>query len=465
MLGIAHHDPAIGRRRFLTIGALGLGGLSLPSVSALRAASGGRSALTGRSVVFLFLQGGPSQHETFDPKLDAPAGTRTVGGVVPTSVSGVSFGATLERLAGLAHRLTVVRSFHTGNGGHNIQPIVGPDSLDANIGVHYSRVAGATRPATGVPTNAVIFPRAVRADVPKPEARGDISATGPYGSGYAPFIPGADGELQQDMELSVPPERFGDRRHLLAELDRLERRIDASGRLEGFDDVRRQAYEILLGGGVARALDLSREDPATVARYDTSRFAQEGRWDEVSRGRKGYYTAQARTIGHLLLLARRLCEAGCGYVTIHAGYAGVWDMHADGNNLNMADGMEAVGRSFDHAVAAFVEDVTARGLEKDILLVITGEMGRTPRINKRGGRDHWARLAPLVLFGGGAEPGRVVGRSDRAGGEPTTDAYGPKRLISTILHTVLDASELRLEPSVPSEVLRLMQPEPIPGTV
>ena len=236
-----------------------------------------------------------------------------------------------------------------------------------------------------------------------------------------------------------------------------------AGQLEGMDDLQRRAYELLLGGGVSKALDLSLEDPATVARYDTGRFARKGRWDKVQRGRKGYYHAQAKTIGHLLLMARRLCEAGCGFVTIHAGYAGVWDMHADGNNLNMLDGMEAVGRSYDHAVAAFIEDLEARGLSNDILLVTTGEMGRTPKVNKRGGRDHWSRLAPLLLYGAGVEGGQVIGRSDRQGGEPAGNPLTPSHLISTILHTVFDIGELRLVPGVPREILELAEREPIPG--
>jgi uncharacterized protein (DUF1501 family) len=239
--------------------------------------------------------------------------------------------------------------------------------------------------------------------------------------------------------------------------------MDASGQMQGVDELRGQASELLLGGGVARALDLSQEDAATLARYDTSRFARAGQWDKVNRGKRGYYTAQASTIGKLLLMARRLCEAGCGFVTIHAGYAGVWDMHADGNNLNMADGMAAVGRSFDHAVAAFVEDCEARGLSDRIMLVATGEMGRTPRINQRGGRDHWSRLAPLLLTGGGLRGGQVIGQSDRQGGEPVTDAFGPSHLISTIMHTLFDVGELRLLSGVPDEVMRLANAAAIAG--
>ena len=245
---------------------------------------------------------------------------------------------------------------------------------------------------------------------------------------------------------------------MLRELDRLQRNADAAA----VDDLRDQACRLLDGGGIATALDISKEDDRTVAQYDTSRYAVPSRWDKVNRGRKGYYTSQAKTIGHLLLVARRLCEAGCRFVTIHAGYAGVWDMHADGNNLNMKDGMDAVGRSFDHAVSAFVQDLEARGLADDILLVTTGEMGRTPRINKRGGRDHWGKLAPLLLYGAGYGSGQIVGRSTRDGGEPASEPLTPQHLISTMLRTMIDPSQLRLLSGIPREVSLLLQPDPIP---
>jgi uncharacterized protein (DUF1501 family) len=161
-------------------------------------------------------------------------------------------------------------------------------------------------------------------------------------------------------------------------------------------------------------------------------------------------------------LARRLCEAGCGFVTIHASYAGVWDFHADRNNLNVLDGMQAIGRSFDHAVAAFVEDLEARGLSDKILLVATGEMGRTPKINTRGGRDHWSRLAPLLLYGGGLSGGQVIGQSTRDGGEPVSDNLTPKHLIATILQTVFDVGVLRVTRGVPNPVLQLAQADSIP---
>ena len=452
----------IRRRELLRIGALGLGGLSLPALLSgqVRGAESNRH-ITGKSVIFLFQQGGPSQFETFDPKPLAASGIRTVTGTTQTALPGVAFGDTMSQLARLADELTIVRSYQTNNGGHNIQPIVGPDSLDTNIGVHYARVVGPTQPGTGMPTTGVIYPSAVDDEVPGPQARGDLLSTGTYGNALAPFVPGGGGQLQQNMQLNLSADRlFDNRRPLLSQLDRIRRDIDADGQLETLDELQRQAYELLLSGGVADALDLSLEDPQTLDRYDTTRFHRPGYWNKVKRGQSGYYDAQAKTIGPLLCMARRLCEAGCGFVTVHASYAGVWDMHADRNNLNMVDGMQAIGHSFDHAVGAFVEDLKSRGLERDILLVASGEMGRTPRINSRGGRDHWSRLAPLLMYGGGLPTG-VIGQSTRDGAEPASEPYTPAHLISTILHTVFDISELRLVSGVPPQILELAEPTPI----
>jgi hypothetical protein len=420
--------------------------------------------LTGKSVIFLFQQGGPSQLETFDPKPDAPSGIRTVGDVIPTTIPGVHFGGAMTQLSKLAHKLNVVRSYSTGNAGHNIQPIVSNFSKNVAISTHFARVAGATRADSGTPTTAVLFPSSVSKNVPGPSARGNLFETGSYGAGFAPFTPGKGGKLQEDMKLNLPRERFlNDRRSLLAALDKLNREADASGGISELDDIQQQAYEVLLGGGVSKALDLSQENSKTLAMYDTSRYDGGTRWNKVKRGKAGLYNAQANTIGKLLLQARRLCEAGCGYVTIHASYAGVWDMHADGNNLNMIDGMEAVGRSFDHAVAAFIRDCEARGLSDKILLVCCGEMGRTPKINKRGGRNHWARLAPLILYGGGLGGGKVIGQSDKQGGEPNSKPYNPSHLISTILRTMIDPGQLRLIPGIPQEITQLLDHDPIDG--
>ena len=456
------------RRRILSVGALSLGGWALGEFrlrQALAQASPSNSPLaTGKSVIVLFQQGGPSQHETTDPKPDAPDGIRTVTGVTQTRLPGVLFGDTLPRLAERADKFTVVRSFTTGNAGHNIQPFVGPATQNAYLGAVYSSVVGATHPVTAMPTNAVLFPQAVDDTVAKGQGRGDFAATGPFGAAFAPFFPGGPGQLLRNLRLSLDPDRFLDRRKLLSEFDRLKGDAEFHAGMDGYDREQQQALEVLLSGSVANALDLSREDPAILARYDTSRFAAKHHWAKANRGKRGYYTGHAKTLGKALLLARRLCEAGCGFVTVHTGYEGVWDMHADGNNLDMRDGMQAVGPAFDHAIAAFIDDCESRGLSDRILLVATGEMGRTPKLNKRGGRDHWAKLAPLIAYGGGAGRGQVVGQSQRDGGEASSNPVTSENLIATLLHTVFDLGQVRLRPEF-TAVARLGEAAPIPGLI
>ena len=146
-----------------------------------------------------------------------------------------------------------------------------------------------------------------------------------------------------------------------------------------------------------------REDPRVVARYDTAPLV---RPETISKNWKNYnnYVDNAKSLGKLLLLARRLCERGCGFVTVTTNF--VWDMHADENNAPVAEGMGYMGPPLDHALRAFIEDLDARGLQDKILLVACGEMGRTPRINPKGGRDHWGNLGPLLLAGGGSRPGQ-----------------------------------------------------------
>jgi uncharacterized protein (DUF1501 family) len=155
-----------------------------------------------------------------------------------------------------------------------------------------------------------------------------------------------------------------------------------------------------------------------------------------------------------MLLARRLCEAGCGFVTVTTNF--VWDMHADQNNATMHEGMEYIGRPFDHAVSAFLEDVAARGLSEKILLVACGEMGRTPRLNDRGGRDHWGRLAPLLIAGGGLRMGQVIGRSDSTASEPATEPITIRNLLATVLHTAFDVGTLRVQRGLPREIAQQM---------
>jgi hypothetical protein len=383
--------------------------------------------------------------------MTAPPGVCSVNGEVATSLAGVTYGSAFPRLAALAHATTIVRSFKTGDGNHDIKPIVGKSTGGANLGALYARVAGANRSHSGMPTNVALYPRAVDPSTrPALKQFGDFEAAGSLGSAYSPFAPSGGGDLKNDLKLKLPIDRIDDRRLLLAGLDRLRRSVDSGGLMAGIDDLRQQAFDTVLGG-VADAFNLSREDPATVRRYDTAPLV---RPDQISKRLHNYpfYVDNAKTLGKLLLLARRLCERGCGFVTVTTSF--VWDMHADVNNAGVEEGMRYLAPPFDHAVSTFLEDVAARGMSEKILLVCCGEMGRTPRINGRGGRDHWGSLAPLLLAGGGLKMGRVVGQSTRDAAEPLTEPITIPNLVSTVLHTLFDVAQLRLVPGVPREIVR-----------
>ncbi len=451
------------RREFLRVGGLTLGGLTLPRLWELQAqASSDGRPVTDKSVVFLFLQGGPSQFETFDPKMAAPSNVRSATGEIPTSLPGVTYGSTFTRLAKLAHKTTIVRSFRTGDANHNIKPVVCKETLGANLGSLYARIAGTNDPTSGMPLNVVLFPRAVDSDTqPGTMNFGKFDSVGSLGSAYAPFVPGGDGEFQQDLRLNMPRDRLDDRRRLLRQLDEFKRGVNSSADGQGLDKLRQQAFDAILGG-VGSAFDWAKEDPRTIERYDTKSLV---RPESISQRWKNHknYADHGASLGKLLLLAHRLCEAGCGFVTVTTNF--VWDMHADENNAPCEEGMGYCGLPLDHAVSAFIEDVEARGLSKRILLVICGEMGRTPRLNPRGGRDHWGTLAPLILYGGGLNMGRVIGQSTRDGGEANSDAVAIPNLVATILQSLLDVGKLRTMPGVPSDLARIIAAEPIPGLV
>jgi hypothetical protein len=449
-----------GRREFLRVGALSLGGLALPQLLGARAACAqeGRP-VRDKSVIFLFMHGGPPQIDTFDPKMGAPREIRSVSGEVKTAIPGVTFGATFEKLAKRADRLSIVRSFVAGDGNHDIKPLLCADTLKANLGSVYARVAGVNHPRTGMPKNVILYPNCV-----DPTTRtttqnfGKFESPGMLGAAYAPFLPGGGGDAQKDMTLDIPRDRLDDRRALLRELDRLKRSMDSSGSFDGVDRFRDQAYSVLLGK-VADAFDLSKEDPRIVERYDTSGLL---RHDQISTkwNNRQNYLDHVKSLGKLLLLARRLCEAGAGFVTVTTNF--VWDFHADVNNATVEEGLRYVGAPFDHAVSAFLDDVALRGLSENILLVACGEMGRTPRINSKGGRDHWGKLAPLLLAGGGLKMGRVVGASSPDGSEPASDPVAVSNLVATVLHTLLDPGQVRLTPGLPDDLVRLVtQNDPI----
>ncbi|MGE4550348.1 MAG: DUF1501 domain-containing protein [Opitutales bacterium] len=444
-----------GRRDFLSVGSLALGGLSLPQF--LRAEEAVKSIgglAKDRAVIFLFMHGGPSQFETFDPKMDAPDRVRSATGEIKTKIPGITFGSTFEKLAQLNDKFSIVRSFTTESAAHDSKPIVSKEySAGAQIGSHYARVAGANNPHSGIPRNVWLHPQAVDAGAEDPIMKlGKFDVTGPLGPAYEPFQPSGKGDLRRDMQLTVNPDRLDDRRTLLASLNQFRNAVESERTTKGLNKFQSQALETLTGG-IFDAFDVSKEDAKVIERYDTSKLIDPSRiskrWNNHQR-----YANHVKNLGKLLLLARRLAERGAGFITVSTDF--VWDMHADNNNATMTEGMEYVGRPFDHAVSAFIKDVESRGLRDKILLVCCGEMGRSPKINAKGGRDHWGGSAPLLLYGGGLKMGQVVGSSTKDGGQPASDQVTIPNLYATIMETILDVGTVRATPGIPSEVTQVI---------
>ncbi len=457
MIVLAIRDSACNRRAFLRIGGLTLGGLSLPQLLAAEA----KQVVRDKSVIFLFLHGGPSQVETFDPKMTAPEGIRSVTGEIATALPGITFGSSFPKLATLADKVSIVRSYVPGNANHDIKPIVCKDTLGGNLGSIYARAAGVNHPVTGMPSNVILFPQAVdQSTKPGTMVFGKFGDTGRLGADCAPFDPSGAGELRKNMRLTLPLDRLDDRRVLLEQLDRVKGWLSDTKVLDGMDRIRQQAFSTVLGG-VAEAFDLTKENAKVVSRYDTAPLVRPENIDQKWKN-YNFYVDNAKSLGKLLLLARRLCERGCGFVTVTTNF--VWDMHADVNNAGVAEGMRYMGAPLDHALSAYLEDVEARGLSEKILLVACGEIGRTPKINPKGGRDHWGNLGPLLLAGGGLKMGKVIGNSNKDASAPRSDPVHIPNLIATILHTLFDVGELRLAPGLPREVAQTMAGwEPIAG--
>jgi hypothetical protein len=260
-----------------------------------------------------------------------------------------------------------------------------------------AKVRGTNHPVTGIPTYVRLS---------------GLYADGPHwlGVGNAPFDIG--GEARSNLNLSVGMNRLDDRRRLLKALDHVDRQVDRTGQMVGLDTFEGQAFDLILGRS-KEAFDLNREDPRVRSLYGPG-------------------------LGEQLLLARRLCEGGCGFVTLHyANAPQAWDMHGGpGSNLSIANQLAQACPPMDHAVATFLEDLAQRGLSEKILLVITGEFGRTPRINGSAGRDHWGPLCTLALAGGGLRMGQVVGESSAKAEVPKSTPIEPKDLMATIFHVL-----------------------------
>jgi hypothetical protein len=395
-----------------------------------------------KAVVLLFLGGGPSHIETFNPNMDAPAPFRSVTGEVKSNVPGITLGGTFPRLAQHADKLTIVRSFHHPHSNHNLAvPYVlsGGSAFPGGMGTVYSRFRGTNHPESGLPTTALLTaPEVGRFANPKKRIV-DGSQPGEIGAAYAPFNPEGGGAALDNMVLNIPHSRLDDRRRLLSQLDRWRRQADSRGAVDGVDRFRQQALDVILGGA-AEAFDLSKEDPRVVESYDTSMY------------RVGESEIRDCTLGRQMLLARRLVQAGCGFVTVQNSG---WDMHGgSGNNyMSLASGMQMLGGPLDKAVSAFLADLDDRGMLDHVLLVITGDFGRTPKINKNAGRDHWGNLSTLALAGGGLQTGRIFGQSARNNDIPHSRPVGVENLMSTIMHLLFDVGKLRVARGLPRRLL------------
>jgi hypothetical protein len=417
------------RRNFLQVGSLGAGGLTLPHLLARRAAAAeSRQNAPDTSVVWLWLNGGPTHIETFDPKMTAPVEFRSVTGEVKSTLPGVTLGGHFGQLAQQADKMAFVRSFVVPSSSHNIgcywvNTGYGHKANRPSLGSIASRVRGPNHAESGMPTYVQMGRIGFGDDADR------MSGPAWLGKAYSPFIP--DGPDRENMILNTEVDRLDNRRGLLKNLDRLRRESDASGLIEGIDGFNQQALDLILGQA-PRAFDLDKEDPAVVARYGDG-------------------------LGKSLLTARRLCEAGCGFVAVSLQG---WDMHG-----SIERSMNRTAPQVDQAVSAFVEDIHQRGLDRKILFVLSGEFGRTPRINKSAGRDHWGQLSTLALAGGGLQVGQVIGESSPKAEVPLSNQVTVQDLMATVFHTLGILPDTHFDDLSGRPVPMLEQGAPIAGLV
>lgn len=396
----------ISRRNFLRIGTLTTlgtaGGWTLPDILRAESLSGRKSP---KSVIMIYLVGGPPHQDMFDLKPEAPKEIAGPWRPIATNVPGFDICEAFPRLATMADKLTVIRSL-VGNqadhdaiqvfNGHHPQKVK-PSGGWPQFGTMVSRVQGPARPESP-PYVSLCYTC----------THGPYNEPGPgfLGSAHAPFRP--MGPTRDDMVLQgVTLERLADRKSLLKSVDLIRREIDHTSMMAGLDAFTEQAMGLLTSSKLAEALDLSQEDPRTIARYGTGD-------PTVFMDGNG-----APRVPQSLLLARRLIEAGVRVVTLNYSK---WDWHGGFNTEGRADNTIFVREAedfpvFDQCVSALVEDLHLRGLADDCAVVVWGEFGRTPKISGNVGRDHWPQVNCALLAGGGLRHGQVIGATDRVAGE------------------------------------------------
>lgn len=417
------HCDGVSRRDFLTIGALGATGLTLADL--LRAEALAGQAHSHKAVINIHLDGGPPQHETIDPKPLAPAEIRGEFGAISTTIPGFQVSELMPLTAAHADRFVFIRTLVGSVGRH--------DAFQCQSGYSFKSLESlGGRPALG----SVVAKLQGSPDDPAPafidlmQGRAQVrnsARPGFLGPAYQPFRPdishmferelepgmkgelarlGSEHSLRLQLDASLSVERLEDRQTLLRGLDRVRRQIDASGMMAAMDQFHQQAAGILTSGQLAEALDLDREDPAVLARYTAP-----GNSEQLAS-----YTSEGPTATRKFLLARRLIEAGARVVSVS-----ISDFDTHSKNFPR---MQSLVPIVDHGLHVLISDLRERGMLDDVLIVVWGEFGRTPRVNQAGGRDHWPRVSPCLLAGGNLSTGRVIGTTDRDAGiaiaEPVT---------------------------------------------
>ena len=386
----------VSRRDFLRIGALGIGGLTLADLLRLEAQAG--ASATGRSVINIYLPGGPTHMDTFDLKPNAPREFRGEFSPIATKVSGMEICELMPLLASQADKCVLVRSIDDLKNEHN--------SSQSDSGWSQRELANlGGRPGLGPVMSKLWGPvqSSERGSAPTAIDLSGWTKPGFLGQVHAAYRP--DGVGRQNLSLNrVTTDRFADRQQLLSDLDRIRTDIDDAGMMDAIDSFAQRAVGIITSGEVAKALDTKEESPETIARYGIKQERNNERF----------------------LLARRLIEAGVRNVALSWGG---WDTH--GQNFNS---MRKQLPRLDAALSALIEDLTNTGRIDDTLIVMSGEFGRTPRINGGAGRDHWPQAGFVFLAGGGLKCGQVIGATNRLGERPVERPVHMQQVFATIYH-------------------------------
>ena len=396
----------VDRRSFLKVGSLAIGGLTLPNLLRLRAEGAAKSSR--KAVIQIWQAGGPSHLDMYDLKPNAPTEVRGEFKPIATNVPGIQIGEHLPRQAAIMDKLAILRSAYHTNAGHGMgsqwmltgyQPTI---EVNDNIYPSCGSVVGKLRGPNeaGLPAY-VNLPRLL-----------NLGKAAYLGASYNPFAPDNDPNLDsfQVRNLKLPgrvdASRLERRRELLQDIDTMRRDVDTRGDVVGLDTFYRDALEMVTNTKAQRAFDVQKEPDRLRERY--------GRND----------------LGQCCLLARRLVEAGVTYVTVQAG--GGWDSHSN-NFKQLKDNLLP---KFDQAVAALVTDLCERGLQDDVLVVAFGEFGRTPKINKDAGRDHWPGAMSILYAGGGLKMGQAIGTTNATAEYPTSKPASPGCVLSTMYHVL-----------------------------